>query len=117
MEGWHGSFPQALERLSGSDGHTATLFVHGTLKVLLYAPKGADQQIPHDRDEIYIVASGTGQFQLGDSNLAFAPGDVMFVPAGVEHRFFDFSDDFATWVMFYGPKGGEMRRPGLSAVD
>jgi hypothetical protein len=29
------------------------------------------------------------------------------VPAGVPHRFVDFSDDFETWVVFYGPKGGE----------
>ena len=26
---------------------------------------------------------------------------------GVEHRFEDFSDDFAAWVVFYGPSGGE----------
>jgi hypothetical protein len=35
------------------------------------------------------------------------PGELLFVPAGVVHRFEDFSDDFATWVMFYGPEGGE----------
>ena len=29
------------------------------------------------------------------------------VPAGVVHRFEDFTDDFATWGMFYGPEGGE----------
>ena len=33
---------------------------------------------------------------------------VLFVPAGVEHRFDDFSDDFAAWVVFFGPKGGEV---------
>jgi hypothetical protein len=31
----------------------------------------------------------------------------MFVAAGVEHRFEDFTDDLAVWVMFYGPEGGE----------
>jgi len=35
------------------------------------------------------------------------PGDLLFVPAGIVHRFEDFTDDFATWVMFYGPEGGE----------
>jgi len=34
-------------------------------------------------------------------------GDVLFVAAGVEHRFSKFTDDFATWVFFYGPQGGE----------
>jgi hypothetical protein len=30
------------------------------------------------------------------------------VPAGVVHRFEDFSDDLAVWVVFYGPEGGEI---------
>lgn len=34
-------------------------------------------------------------------------GDVLFAPAGIEHRFENFSDDFVTWVIFYGPVGGE----------
>jgi len=34
-------------------------------------------------------------------------GDVIFAPAGIEHRFENFSDDFVTWVIFYGPVGGE----------
>ncbi len=34
-------------------------------------------------------------------------GDFLFVPAGVEHRFENFTSDFATWVFFYGPVGGE----------
>ncbi|MEO8164540.1 MAG: cupin domain-containing protein, partial [Betaproteobacteria bacterium] len=36
--------------------------------------------------------------------------DMLFVPAGVPHRFEMFTDDFCVWVMFYGPEGGE--RPG-----
>jgi uncharacterized protein YjlB len=32
---------------------------------------------------------------------------VLFVPAGTTHRFEDFSADFATWVVFWGPQGGE----------
>jgi len=26
---------------------------------------------------------------------------------GVEHRFIDFTEDFGSWVIFYGPQGGE----------
>ncbi len=98
----------ALDKLSGQDDQrTATLFVHGTLKVMLYAPLGTDPQIPHDRDEIYAVVKGSGQFLLGGRRISFKAGDVLFVPAGVEHRFEDFTDDLATWVFFYGPTGGE----------
>ena len=31
----------------------------------------------------------------------------MFVAAGGEHRFEDFTEDLAVWVVFYGPAGGE----------
>jgi hypothetical protein len=36
-----------------------------------------------------------------------APGTFVFVAAGQPHRFEDFSEDFAVWVAFYGPDGGE----------
>jgi mannose-6-phosphate isomerase-like protein (cupin superfamily) len=108
MTGWHCGFGAAIEKLKESnEQNTATLFVHGTLKVMLYAPAGEDHQIPHERDEIYVVARGDGQFQLGESRFRFSAGDAIFVPAGVDHRFVDFSDDLVAWVLFYGPKGGE----------
>jgi hypothetical protein len=34
----------------------------------------------------------------------FGPGDMLFAAASEDHRFADFTDDFATWVLFYGPK-------------
>ena len=80
---------------------------HGSMEVELYAPRGVDGQTPHSRDELYVVVSGTGEFVNGPDRHPFRPGDVLFVPAGVEHRFEDFSDDFAVWVVFYGPEGGE----------
>ena len=80
---------------------------HGSMIVEYYAPRGSDRQQPHTRDELYVIAAGTGTFLNGDARHPFTPGDVIFVPAGVVHRFEDFSDDFATWVIFYGPEGGE----------
>jgi quercetin dioxygenase-like cupin family protein len=98
-----------LDQLPGPDGDRAIeLLRHGTLTVMLYAPRGTDPQHPHTRDEIYVVASGTGKFQLEKQEFAFGPGDVLFVPAGKQHCFVEFSDDFATWVFFYGPEGGEV---------
>jgi mannose-6-phosphate isomerase-like protein (cupin superfamily) len=83
------------------------LFEHGTLSIGLYAPQGTDPQTPHTRDEVYVVAAGSGQFVVAGATRPFGPGDVLFVPAGVEHRFLEFSRDFAAWVLFYGPEGGE----------
>jgi mannose-6-phosphate isomerase-like protein (cupin superfamily) len=54
-----------------------------------------------------VVARGSGTFVNGDRHHPFSAGDVLFVPAGVEHRFEGFTDDFGTWVIFYGPEGGE----------
>ncbi len=82
-------------------------FAHGSLSVELYAPVGIDPQFPHDRDEAYFVIAGAGEFVCGDTRSPFAAGDALFVAAGVAHRFENFSADFTTWVVFYGPSGGE----------
>ncbi|NUS39922.1 MAG: cupin domain-containing protein [Lysobacter sp.] len=83
------------------------LFTHGSLAVEVYRPVDRDRQTPHARDEVYVVIAGRGMFHCGDERTAFGPGALLFVPAGAEHRFEDFSDDFSTWVLFYGPHGGE----------
>ena len=105
----HFTVAESLKLLPTPEGKRfVELFQHGTLSVELYAPRGIDMQTPHARDEIYVIASGTGMFRHAhDADVRFGPGDVFFVAAGVEHRFKDFSDDFATWVFFYGPEGGE----------
>jgi mannose-6-phosphate isomerase-like protein (cupin superfamily) len=83
------------------------IFAHGSLVVELYTPVGHDPQKPHVRDEIYFVARGRGHFYDGTRRHPVEPGSFMFVPAGQVHRFEDFSSDFAVWVAFYGPEGGE----------
>jgi mannose-6-phosphate isomerase-like protein (cupin superfamily) len=104
---------EAATMLPTSDGkRSVAVFEHGTLQVKLYAPRGADLQQPHTRDEAYVVARGTGWFVNGEHRHPFAPHDVLFVKAGVVHRFEDFSEDFLVWVFFYGPEGGETDRPG-----
>ncbi len=98
----------ALSKLAQSGGSEfTTLFLHGSLQVEVYKPKGIDRQQPHTRDEIYVVISGSGTFVHGSERQPFAAGEILFVPAGIVHRFEDFTDDFATWVFFYGPSGGE----------
>lgn len=102
------SAEQALECLSDHKGKTfCELFRHGSMSLEIYAPQGHDPQQPHAQDEIYVVISGQGLFQNGAVVAPFRAGDFLFVPAGVEHRFLEFSEDFKTWVIFYGPVGGE----------
>ena len=99
---------KAMSRLPGPDGKRfATVLEHGSLVLEIYAPRGIDPQQPHTRDEAYIVVQGSGEFINGEHRQPIMPGDFLFVPAGVEHRFMNFTDDLIVWVIFYGPEGGE----------
>jgi mannose-6-phosphate isomerase-like protein (cupin superfamily) len=104
---WHASVQAAARAPLPPGRRSSELLRHGSLEVRYYAPKGPDPQGPHTRDEVYIVASGRGTFVRGDQRVTFEPGTMLFVPARTEHRFEEFSEDFATWVLFYGPEGGE----------
>ena len=83
------------------------VIAHGSMQVKFYALRGTDEQTPHTRDELYVVARGSGTFTREERRRPFGAGDVLFVPARMKHRFEEFTDDFATWVIFYGPEGGE----------
>jgi mannose-6-phosphate isomerase-like protein (cupin superfamily) len=106
----------ALKNIPNRDGQWfSEVFCHGTLSAEIYTPKIADTQSRHARDEVYIVLQGEGRFYNGKDRHPFAPGDLLFVPAGVEHRFEDFTDDTTLWVIFFGPDGGETGRSHTSA--
>lgn len=106
----HFDLATTLVHLPGPGGERfVQVFRHGTLEVELYAPVGTDTQQPHTRDEAYVVVRGHGVFFDGESRQPCGPGTFLFVRAGRVHRFEDFSPDFAVWVLFYGPEGGEIR--------
>ena len=102
---------RALSLKQASSGENTTpfsiLFTHGSLVVEVYQPVTTDHQKPRDRDECYVIIEGHGNFKMGDKIISFGPGDCLFVPSGLPHRFIDFGDTMSTWVMFYGPEGGE----------
>ncbi len=111
--GFHGEFSAWLGRLPTQDGKPFIVaYEHGTLSVEMYAPRGVDTQTPHRRDEVYVVVRGEGSFVSGSDRHRFGPGDLLFVPAGVEHRFEEFTDDLAVWVIFYGTDDGEPEEAG-----
>ncbi len=104
----HIHLADALHRLeTAGSARFVTLFEHGSLQVEVYMSHGHDAQTPHTRDEVYVVAQGSGVFFDGETRRAFQVGDLLFAPAGSAHRFADFTEDFAVWVLFYGPEGGE----------
>lgn len=97
---------QAAAR-AATDGVYGVMLIRRTLEIGYYAPVGDDQQQPHAQDEIYVIHSGHGHFDLDGEVRPCNAGDVLFVPAGVPHHFQDFSDGFGAWVIFFGPDGGE----------
>jgi mannose-6-phosphate isomerase-like protein (cupin superfamily) len=95
---------EAMSRLPGPNGERfSSILSHGSFEAEIYAPRGNDPQQPHTRDEVYIVVSGRGEFTSEGKIYPFEPHDVLFVPAGAEHRFTRFSDDLVVWAIFYVP--------------
>jgi gentisate 1,2-dioxygenase len=112
-QGWQGTPFDGISRLPGPSGEQhVELFSLGNWSIELYAPKEVDDQNPHDRDEVYVVVAGEGTFAAGEASHPFGPGDILFVPAGLEHRFVDFTEDLVVWVIFGGPVGGEATGAG-----
>jgi mannose-6-phosphate isomerase-like protein (cupin superfamily) len=109
MQGRSQHFPlsQARKTPITPDDISSLLLRHGSMTLEYYILHGHDEQTPHRKDEIYVITSGQGWFRSGADRFSVKEGDALFVPAGVEHRFEDVSDSFETWVIFYGPDGGE----------
>jgi mannose-6-phosphate isomerase-like protein (cupin superfamily) len=82
-------------------------FAHGSMSIIVFTPRGTDYQTTHKQDEIYIVHRGTGVLLVNEERFPFVAGDALFVPANMLHRFVEFSEDFVTWAIFWGPEGGE----------
>ncbi|MBK7636402.1 MAG: DinB family protein [Saprospiraceae bacterium] len=95
----------AIDSLKASDDNKFVSLLHfSDLEIEYYKPIKMDYQKPHLKDEVYVIASGYGSFFTQHQTVTVKAGDVLFVNAGEDHRFFDFSEDFATWVIFYGVK-------------
>jgi mannose-6-phosphate isomerase-like protein (cupin superfamily) len=61
---------------------------------------GKDEQQPHRLDEIYYVLEGKAKLAAGEDTFPAVPGQILFVKAEVEHRFFEIEEDLLTLVIF-----------------
>ena len=93
----------AARDLPWRPGRSAEVFVDGDLEVRFTPGPSKGLQTPHERDELYFIASGSGRYRVGDEVTAVGTGDLLFAAAHMAHGFEDFSDDFAVWIIFYGP--------------
>ncbi len=82
-----------------------------TLRVGIYAlpAGGIDPQQPHAEDEVYYVIDGRAMIRVGDEDRPVAPGSVVYVAAGVEHRFHDIAENLTILVFFASGQGAEGR--------
>jgi len=68
---------------------------------LYVLPAGAaDPQKPHNEDELYYVVRGRARMKVGSEEEEIHAGSMIFVEAGVEHRFFDIDDELQVLVFF-----------------
>ena len=90
--------------LPRTPGRSAEVFADGDLELRFAARPTNGPQVPHLKDEIYVVARGTARYRVKDTVTDVGPGDVLFCAAHVPHGFENNSDDFSVWVLFYGPE-------------
>jgi len=99
----HFQVEESLSALTKSGSLFSELFNDENITIEIYRPEQEDLQAPHNRDELYMIISGSGDFRMNDETDQFKAGDLLLVPKGAAHRFENFTQDFATWVIFYGP--------------
>jgi mannose-6-phosphate isomerase-like protein (cupin superfamily) len=93
---------RALQPPEGS--RAAEVLRDGDLWIRFAARPTSGSQVPHTRDEFYVVASGTARYRWDGGETTIGPGDMMFAAAHTPHGYDQFSDDFSVWVVFYGPE-------------
>ncbi len=81
-----------------------------SLGLYVLAAGAVDRQQPHTEDEAYVVLAGRGRFTAGTDTRPVAPGDTIFVAAGVPHRFHDIAETLRLVVAF-GPAEGSRSAP------
>jgi mannose-6-phosphate isomerase-like protein (cupin superfamily) len=63
-----------------------------------------DTQQPHRQDEMYLVVSGRASVTVGTETATVGRGCVVYVPAGVPHRFHHITEDLRVLVVFSPPE-------------
>ncbi|ROQ97048.1 cupin domain [Streptomyces sp. 2132.2] len=93
------------ERLA-NDGAYLQFLRERNMSVGLYALDAgqSDPQQPHRQDEVYFVVSGRGSITVGEETTTVARGSVVYVPAGVVHRFHHITEDLRVLVVFSPPE-------------
>ena len=81
-------------------------FKGDNLSLGLYSLRTGDEdtQQPHTEDEVYYVVSGHAKLKVGDNDRSVKPGSIVFVSAGVDHRFHEITENLMVMVVFAPPR-------------
>jgi mannose-6-phosphate isomerase-like protein (cupin superfamily) len=63
-------------------------------------PGEVDRQTPHNRDELYVLSAGVATLLVDGEKVPVEAGSIVFVAAGVEHRFVDITEAITVLVFF-----------------
>lgn len=64
------------------------------------AAASTDTQSPHGEDEVYYVTHGEAALVTEGETISVSPGSIIYVRAGVDHRFDPITNDLQTVVLF-----------------
>ena len=98
---------ELVARLDTSRHDFAEFFKAETLSLTIafWPAGGVDDQTPHSEDEVYFVASGRGRLRVAGEDRPVGRGSVIYVGAGVEHRFHAIEEDLKVVVFWSPPRG------------
>lgn len=88
------------------DGHGYVDFFASELLsvgLAIWPARSPDRQRPHKEDEVYYVISGRGTIRVAGEDRSVQPGSLVFVAAGVEHRFHAIEEDLRVLVFWAPP--------------
>src|SRR5438093_9707550 len=97
---------ELVRRRSGDD-HAYEDFFRSerlSLGIALWPVGSVDTQQPHPEDEVYYVVEGRGRIRVGEEDREVGPGTLVYVAAGVEHRFHGVEDDLRVLVFWSPPR-------------
>ncbi|MEU7422142.1 cupin domain-containing protein [Streptomyces sp. NPDC048362] len=91
---------------AANDGAYLQFLRERNMSVGLYALDAGepDPQNPHRQDEVYFVVSGRASITVGLETTEVSRGSVVYVPAGVTHKFHHISEDLRVLVVFSPPE-------------
>ena len=104
IEGYIGTQAEWSARVAADKSDWLIALENRGCLVEYWALRFPDTQEPHDRDEVYVIVEGEGEFDMNGERRPIGAGDLIFVPAGMPHRFTRYSDNLAMWIVFFGPQ-------------